>query len=99
MSTAVFKPRKSQLADDTNGASNYLNAGFSAKSWLLTVDHKRIAILYLISITLFFFLGISTFSFAAWSPFGMRRKPSSRAPGRPFPLSGTGPPRATSPNA
>ncbi len=57
MSTAVFKPRKSQLAGESNGASNYLNAGFSARSWLLTVDHKRIAILYLISITLFFFLG------------------------------------------
>ncbi|MFQ5604155.1 MAG: cytochrome c oxidase subunit I [bacterium] len=58
MSTAVFKHRSSQLSDDQNGSErNYLNAGFSAKSWLLTVDHKRIAILYLIAITLFFFLG------------------------------------------
>ncbi|NIR51486.1 cytochrome c oxidase subunit I [candidate division KSB1 bacterium] len=57
MSTAVFKPRESQLADQTNGSQNYLTAGYSAKSWLLTTDHKRIAILYLISITLFFFLG------------------------------------------
>jgi cytochrome c oxidase subunit 1 len=58
MPTAVFKPHEKQLADETNGHSrNYLNAGFSAKSWLLTTDHKRIAILYLISITLFFFLG------------------------------------------
>jgi len=37
--------------------TNYLNADYSIKSWLLTTDHKRIAILYLISITLFFFLG------------------------------------------
>jgi cytochrome c oxidase subunit 1 len=36
---------------------NYLNADYGWKSWLFTVDHKRIAILYLISITLFFFLG------------------------------------------
>ncbi len=36
---------------------NYLNAEHSIKSWLMTTDHKRIAILYLISITLFFFLG------------------------------------------
>src|SRR3982751_5311490 len=36
---------------------NYLNATYGLKSWLLTKDHKRIAILYLISITLFFFLG------------------------------------------
>jgi len=35
----------------------YLNAGYGVKSWLLTIDHKRIAILYLASITLFFFLG------------------------------------------
>jgi len=27
------------------------------KSWLLTVDHKRIAILYMLSITFFFFIG------------------------------------------
>jgi cytochrome c oxidase subunit I len=36
---------------------NYLNAGYSWQSWLLTVDHKRIAILYLIAITGFFILG------------------------------------------
>ena len=36
---------------------NYLNAGYSIKSWLLTTDHKRIALLYLISITLFFLIG------------------------------------------
>ncbi len=36
---------------------NYLNNGYSVASWLLTGDHKRIAILYLISITLFFFIG------------------------------------------
>jgi cytochrome c oxidase subunit 1 len=35
----------------------YLNTDFSIKSWLLTTDHKRIALLYLISITLFFFVG------------------------------------------
>jgi cytochrome c oxidase subunit I len=37
---------------------NYLTGGgWSLASWLLTKDHKRIAILYIISITLFFFLG------------------------------------------
>ena len=29
-------------------ASNYLNADYGVRSWLLTTDHKRIAILYLI---------------------------------------------------
>jgi len=36
---------------------SYLNDGYSVRSWLLTRDHKRIAILYMISITLFFFIG------------------------------------------
>jgi cytochrome c oxidase subunit 1 len=36
---------------------NYLNADHSWQSWLFTLDHKRIAILYLISLTFFFFAG------------------------------------------
>ncbi|OHV81029.1 cbb3-type cytochrome c oxidase subunit I [Ensifer sp. LCM 4579] len=36
---------------------SYLRAGHTLRSWLLTTDHKRIAILYLISVTLFFFIG------------------------------------------
>jgi cytochrome c oxidase subunit I len=36
---------------------NYLNAEYGIRSWLFTTDHKRIALLYLISITAFFFIG------------------------------------------
>src|SRR5579863_8513302 len=36
---------------------NYLNKEYGIRSWLLTVDHKRIALLYLAAITFFFFLG------------------------------------------
>jgi cytochrome c oxidase subunit 1 len=36
---------------------NYLNVAFGVKSWLLTTDHKRIALLYLVSVTLMFFVG------------------------------------------
>src|SRR3974377_1054033 len=36
---------------------HYLNAGYSLKSWLLTKDHKRIAVLYFITISIFFALG------------------------------------------
>jgi len=36
---------------------NYLTNGFTLKSWLLTKDHKRIAIMYLITISLFFMAG------------------------------------------
>ena len=45
-STADFGRRK-----------HYLNAQWGVRSWLLTRDHKRIAILYMISITFFFFIG------------------------------------------
>jgi cytochrome c oxidase subunit 1 len=37
--------------------ANYLNAGYGPKSWLLTKDHKRIAILYLLGVTFFFAIG------------------------------------------
>ena len=36
---------------------HYLNNGHGLKSWLLTKDHKRIAMMYLISISVFFFFG------------------------------------------
>ncbi len=53
MSTAVIDrpevPSESRI--------NYLNANYGIKSWLLTTDHKRIALLYLASITLMFFVG------------------------------------------
>ena len=37
--------------------TNYLTNGTTLKSWLLTKDHKRIAIMYLISVSLFFMAG------------------------------------------
>src|SRR6202142_1208803 len=36
---------------------HYLNRSYGIKSWLLTKDHKRIGLLYLATITLFFFIG------------------------------------------
>src|SRR5436305_12492151 len=49
------------LADITTPVAlpeeTYLNADHSLKSWLLTVDHKRICILYLLTITFFCFIG------------------------------------------
>jgi len=44
-------------AEPSEPRASYLNAGYGVKSWLLTRDHKRIALLYMISITFFFFLG------------------------------------------
>src|SRR5881396_927654 len=39
--------------------THYFNAtyGSGIRSWLLTTDHKRIALLYLASVTVFFFIG------------------------------------------
>ncbi len=36
---------------------NYLNHNYSLLSWLLTVDHKRIGILYLVFVSIFFTFG------------------------------------------
>lgn len=36
---------------------NYINVDYRFRSWLFTTDHKRIAILYLISLTFYFFVG------------------------------------------
>ncbi len=46
---AVERPPESRV--------NYLNANYGIRSWLLTTDHKRIALLYLMSITVMFFIG------------------------------------------
>jgi cytochrome c oxidase subunit I len=45
------------VVSDSGERETYLNVGYGLKSWLLTVDHKRIALLYLMSITFFFFIG------------------------------------------
>ncbi|MGN6303537.1 MAG: cytochrome c oxidase subunit I [Mesorhizobium sp.] len=45
------------MSSETLRAGNYLQEGAGIGSWLLTTDHKRIAWLYLISLTAFFFLG------------------------------------------
>jgi cytochrome c oxidase subunit 1 len=42
---------------DAEHRVHYLNVDYGVRSWLLTTDHKRIALLYLASITLMFFLG------------------------------------------
>jgi cytochrome c oxidase subunit 1 len=46
-----------ESASAAPAAPSYLAEGFSLWSWLTTHDHKRIAVLYVLSITLFFFIG------------------------------------------
>jgi len=44
-------------AEYTLPAHHYLNAGTTVRSWLLTTDHKRIGVMYLILVLLSLFLG------------------------------------------
>ena len=55
MSSPVAAPPRTDLHPEPR--VHYLNATYGLKSWLLTRDHKRIALLYLGSVTFFFFLG------------------------------------------
>ena len=41
---------------------DYLHDGHTLGSWLFTTDHKRIAILFALSITIFFFIGAAAIS-------------------------------------
>jgi cytochrome c oxidase subunit 1 len=50
-------PAPPPLSEPPAPRVNYLNVAYGVKSWLLTTDHKRIALLYLAGITLMFFLG------------------------------------------
>ena len=55
MNAAAAVPASSP--SDTAGRPNFLTNGHGLKSWLLTLDHKRVAMLYLISVSCFFLLG------------------------------------------
>lgn len=45
------------MAQAQENRVTYLNASHTVKSWLLTLDHKRIGLLYLFSISVFFGIG------------------------------------------
>ena len=53
--------RPGEVSHEKKATTNYLNISHTLESWLFTGDHKRIAVLYLISISVFFMVG----SFAA----------------------------------
>src|SRR5271166_296202 len=42
---------------EVEAPQNYLTISQTVRSWLLTTDHKRIGLLYMVSITFFFFIG------------------------------------------
>jgi cytochrome c oxidase subunit 1 len=58
MSTVLGEPRTLQAPVlQEPPRESYLNIAHGVASWLLTKDHKRIAILYLVTLTATFFLG------------------------------------------
>ena len=71
---------------------HYLNVNYGVRSWLFTVDHKRIALLYLVAVTLFFFIGG-----AAAVLFRMELlTPQGRSAARPRPTTSCSPCMASS---
>ncbi len=56
MSTAILE-RPAPPPAPEEPPHTYLNASRGVLSWLLTKDHKRIALLYLITVTVMFFIG------------------------------------------
>lgn len=57
MSAATLEPRHESVPPPEGPSEDYLNVASGVTSWLLTKDHKRIAVLYLLTVTLMFFLG------------------------------------------
>ena len=52
---------------------DYLRDSITLTSWLTTTDHKRIAILYAITITIFFFMGGGRSRWSAGAVYAKRR--------------------------
>ena len=56
---------------EENPQYNFLNVEKGIKSWLFTIDHKRIGLMYLASVVLFFFIGgllALTLRLELWEP-------------------------------
>jgi cytochrome c oxidase subunit I len=79
-----------QALSSQSGRSHYLNERFSLGSWLATRDHKRVAWLYLVTVSLFFLAGLASMSvlrLESLTPRGDLVEPGTYA--RLFTLHGT----------
>ena len=54
--TAPYRPQTA-VPPVAEPETNYLNVAYGVRSWLLTTDHKRIALMYLLSVTGMFLIG------------------------------------------
>ena len=75
MSTATQNSLALEMPSDT-----YLNSSYGVKSWFLTGDHKRIAMMYVVSISLMFLLG-GVFASLVRLTAGARYRVSATYPG------------------
>lgn len=57
--SAIAVPKHEEAPALEIPSRNFLNDGYSIGSWLLTLDHKRIAILYMVAVAVFFLMGAS----------------------------------------
>jgi cytochrome c oxidase subunit I len=57
MSAAAGGVAPSAQGHGSHDGDNYLTASRGLKNWLITLDHKRIGVMYLIGIAVCFFLG------------------------------------------
>ncbi len=57
MDTGSFSKGSPRPKGLVTSHEHYLNVDYTVKSWLLTTDHKRIALLYLLSVSFFFVIG------------------------------------------
>src|SRR4051812_48493246 len=57
MTTIDISPGAAAVPVPEEPRENYLNVSHSIRSWLFTLDHKRIGILYLVTISFFFVIG------------------------------------------
>jgi cytochrome c oxidase subunit 1 len=55
--TATIPSSGAALPSDHSGSDNYLTHGRGIRSWLFTIDHKRIGVMYLVSVLAAFLLG------------------------------------------
>lgn len=55
--SAVAVPTHTETPAREMPRESFLNDGYSIKSWLLTLDHKRIGILYMVAVSIFFLMG------------------------------------------
>lgn len=69
--TAAKEVKIKEFPVDENPPKNYLNVEKGIKSWLFTIDHKRIGLMYLGSVILFFAVGgflALTLRLELWEP-------------------------------